>query len=82
MSDRVDVTGPIEIILWLAVLVESPGVCIVCRHLSGWRHPVHGPVHLDCIARAMSACEDDGPPPVAPAVVAGRRGAYSRRGAA
>ncbi|WP_297701627.1 hypothetical protein [Mycobacterium sp.] len=81
-SGVVDVTGPIEVLLWLAVL-EDPGpvgVCVVCRHLSVWRHPVHGYVHIPCIPRAMEIYEGEGAPEVPAARAAGRRrGAYGRR---
>lgn len=84
-SGVVDVTGPIEVLLWLAVL-EDPGptgACIVCGHLSVWSHPVHGYVHLPCIPRAMEIYEGDGSPEVPAVRVSGRRrGAYGRKSVA
>lgn len=81
----VDVTGPIEVLLWLAVL-EDPGplgTCVVCSRMSVWRHPTHGYVHLPCIPRAMEIFEGDGVPVAPMARSAGRRrGAYGRHGAA
>jgi hypothetical protein len=77
----VDVTGPIEVLLWLAVL-EDPGPlgrCIVCDRMSVWRHPVHGYVHLPCIPRAMEVYEG-GAVEVPVARASGRRrGAYGRK---
>jgi hypothetical protein len=83
----VEISGPIESILWLAVLVDDGpmGVCISCAHLSSWRHPVYGPVHPQCIGRVVTRFDAQGPVSSEPAPVRSasrRRGAYSRRGVA
>lgn len=80
----IDVTGPIEVVLWLAVL-EDPGplgACIACRRMSVWRHPEHGYVHIACIPRVMeSLSADEGAEAPVARSATRRRGAYSRRGA-
>ena len=79
----VDVVGPIETLLWLAVLVDDGPLhrCIVCGHSTVWRHPAHGGVHPRCVPAAMAALDDGGAEPVIPNQSPSRsRGAYSRRG--
>jgi hypothetical protein len=83
-EDYFEVYGPIEVILWLAVL-ERPGpllTCITCRSATVWRHPRYGGVHPRCVPRAMAAMEDDtgGDALVCKPGAVRRRGAYSRRG--
>jgi hypothetical protein len=79
----VDVVGPIETLLWLAVLVDDGPLhrCIVCSRMTVWRHPERGGVHPRCIPAAMAALDDGGGEPVAVNPSPTRsRGAYSRRG--
>jgi hypothetical protein len=75
------IEGPIETVLLLARLERGgAGPCVVCQHLSVWRHPSYGPLHPRCCPRALVALEV-GPESDAPARerVRGRRGAYDRR---
>lgn len=74
-----EVSGPIEVAEWLAVLVTGPlGGCAGCRLGTVWRHPTHGPVHPTCVEVAMAVLGDERVVPLSPR--AGRRGAYSRQG--
>lgn len=81
MSDTEVITGPLEAILWLAVL-DRPGPlggCIACRFSSVWHHRIHGWVHPRCVPRAiaMMSADDGGDVRVASSQ---RRGAYARHG--
>jgi hypothetical protein len=80
-----EVVGPIETILWLAVLEHAGSLsrCIACQSSTVWRHPRHGGVHPQCVPRAMAAMADDtgGDALVVKPGAPRRRGAYSRRGA-
>jgi hypothetical protein len=77
------IEGPIETVLLLARLEQGgAGPCVVCQHLSVWRHPQYGSLHPRCCPRALVALEIDGGASESSAPrerVRGRRGAYDRR---
>lgn len=75
------ISGPAEAALWLAVLTPGAlGGCMVCRGSSVWHHPVHGPLHPRCVARAMTVLDDGAKESTVSTAPTRHRGAYSRRG--